>query len=120
MSGFISASTRFSRDAYLTVGMAATSGLLAPDAARRGVRPVAWFDSKQPLRSGWAWGQHYLADGVAAAEAKVGKGKVFPLGPEITFRAQPHGTFKFLFNGIYYGTSVPAGAGATTTTIAQQ
>ena len=21
-------------------------------------------------------------------------------GPEITFRAQPHGTFKFLFNGI--------------------
>jgi hypothetical protein len=24
-------------------------------------------------------------------------------GPEINFRAQPHGTFKFLFNGIYYG-----------------
>ena len=22
-------------------------------------------------------------------------------GPEITFRAQPHGTFKFLFNGIH-------------------
>ena len=26
-------------------------------------------------------------------------------GPEITFRAQPHGTFKFLFNGILYGTA---------------
>ena len=24
-------------------------------------------------------------------------------GPDITFRAQPHGTFKFLFNGIYLG-----------------
>jgi hypothetical protein len=22
-------------------------------------------------------------------------------GPEIVFRGQPHGTFKFLFNGIY-------------------
>ena len=69
-----------------------------------GVRPVAWFAGKDSLRSGWAWGQHYLEDGVAAAEAKVGKGKVFLFGPEITFRAQPHGTFKFLFNGIYYGT----------------
>jgi hypothetical protein len=26
-------------------------------------------------------------------------------GPEITFRAQPHGTFKFLFNGIYYSSA---------------
>ena len=74
---------------------------LGPTAALSGVRPVAWFAGKESLRSGWAWGQHYLADGVAAAEAKVGKGKVFLIGPEITFRAQPHGTFKFLFNGIY-------------------
>ncbi|MEZ5420471.1 MAG: hypothetical protein R2708_24445 [Vicinamibacterales bacterium] len=43
--------------------------------------------------------------GTAAVEAAVGKGKVFLFGPEITFRAQPHGTFKFLFNGIYYGTA---------------
>jgi hypothetical protein len=93
---------------------------LGPTAALNGVRPVAWFASKETLRSGWAWGQHYLVDGVAAIEAKVGKGRVFLLGPEITFRAQPHGTFKFLFNGIYYGTSVPAGANTGTTTNAQQ
>jgi hypothetical protein len=93
---------------------------LGPSAAMNGVRPVAWFASKETLRSGWAWGQHYLEDGVAALEAKVGKGKVFLLGPEITFRAQPHGTFKFLFNGIYYGTSVPAGSNTSTTTNAQQ
>mgnify|MGYP000858272119 CR=1 FL=1 len=54
-------------------------------------------------RDGWAWGQKYLQDGVAVIEAPVGKGKLFLFGPEITFRAQPHGTFKFLFNGIYYG-----------------
>jgi hypothetical protein len=78
---------------------------LAPNASLRGVKPVAWFDSKAPLRSGWAWGQHYLEGGTAAVEATVGKGKVFLFGPEITFRAQPHGTFKFLFNSIFYGTA---------------
>jgi hypothetical protein len=76
---------------------------LRPEASIKGVKPVAWFDSDKPLRSGWAWGQKYLQDGVAVAEAKVGKGKLFLFGPEITFRGQPHGTFKFLFNGIYYG-----------------
>ena len=74
-----------------------------PEASMMGVKPVAWFDSDKPLRSGWAWGQKYLQDGVAVAEARVGKGKLFLFGPEITFRGQPHGTFKFLFNGIYYG-----------------
>ncbi|RPJ77242.1 MAG: peptidase [Acidobacteria bacterium] len=80
---------------------------LGPDAALKGVRPVAWFDSPAPLRSGWAWGQSYLQGGVAIAEATVGKGRLFLLGPEVTFRAQPHGTFKFLFNGLYYGSAVP-------------
>jgi len=32
---------------------------------------------------------------------------VLLFGPEITFRAQPHGTFKLLFNGIYYGGATP-------------
>jgi hypothetical protein len=76
---------------------------LKPEAALKGVKPVAWYDSDKPLRSGWAWGQKYLQDGVAVIEAQVGKGRLFMFGPEITFRAQPHGTFKFLFNGIYYG-----------------
>ena len=38
---------------------------------------------------------------ISAAEAKVGKGMLYLFGPEITFRATPHATFKFLFNGIY-------------------
>lgn len=76
---------------------------LAPDAALKGVRPIAWFDSSRPLRSGWAYGQGYLEGGVAALEARVGSGHLFLFGPEITFRAQPAGTFKFLFNAIYLG-----------------
>lgn len=74
---------------------------LMPNAGLRGVTPVAWFPNAKPLRSGWAWGQHYLEGGVAVAEAKVGSGKVMLFGPEIAFRGQPQGTFKFLFNGIY-------------------
>jgi hypothetical protein len=73
---------------------------LAPDAAARGITPIAWFDSPAPLRSGWAWGQQYLDGGVAVASAKVGKGMLYLCGPEITFRAQPHGTFKLLFNAL--------------------
>jgi Zinc carboxypeptidase len=77
---------------------------LEPDAAAKGVRKIAWFDSPHSLRSGWAWGQTVLDGGVAVAEASVGKGKLYLFGPEITFRAQPHGTFKWLFNGIYAPT----------------
>jgi hypothetical protein len=73
---------------------------LTPDASRDQAQPVAWYETDHPLRSGWAWGQRYLKDGLAVAEATVGRGKVYLFGPEILFRGQPHGTFKFLFNGI--------------------
>ena len=75
---------------------------ITPDANAKGiVKPLAWFPNNKPLRSGWAWGQAYLQDGVAAFVAKVGDGKLFAFGPEITFRAQTHGTFKLLFNELY-------------------
>ena len=81
---------------------------LNADAASRGVTPVAWFASRTPLRSGWALGQAYLNEGVAVVDVPLGKGRVLLFGPQITFRAQSHGTFKFLFNGIYYGSATPA------------
>ncbi|HQT21879.1 MAG: peptidase [Sphingobacteriales bacterium 17-39-43] len=65
------------------------------------VKPILWFSNPASLRSGWAWGQAYLRDGVTAFEAEVGKGKLYAFGPEITFRAQTHGTFKLLFNQLY-------------------
>ena len=72
---------------------------LSPDAIAKGaVTPIAWYASPKPLRSGWAWGQEYLQDGVAAFAAKVGKGNLYVFGPEVAFRSQTHGTFKFLFN----------------------
>lgn len=87
---------------------------LSPDATLKGVRPVAWFDTAMPLRSGWAYGQGYLEGGVQIIDATVGAGKLFLFAPEITFRAQPHGTFKFLFNGIHLGGRKVASATSTT------
>ena len=70
------------------------------DADAKGLHRVAWYESKQLLHSGWAWGQEHLQGGTAIAQAQVGKGTLVLFGPEILFRAQPHGTFKLLFNGI--------------------
>ncbi len=67
------------------------------------MRAIGWYDKDKPLRSGWAWGQEYLKDGVGAIEADFGQGKLFLFGPELTFRSQPHGMFPLVFNGIYYG-----------------
>ena len=75
------------------------------------MKAVAWFDSPAPLRSGWAWGQNYLDDGVAAVDAPLGKGHVYLLGPEVMFRGQPHGTFKLVFNAIYAGSATPVTLG---------
>ena len=64
----------------------------------KGVRPVAWFDSAAPLRSGWAWGQQYLEGAMAVAEAPVGKGRLFllarrsPSAPSRTARSSSSST----------------------------
>ena len=75
---------------------------LLPGAISNGdVTPLAWYASDKTLRSGWAFGQSYLQDGVAAFVAKVGKGHLYVYGPEITFRAQTHGSYKMLFNQLF-------------------
>ncbi len=70
-----------------------------------GIRTLGWFDSPKSLRSGWAWGQEKLVGGAAIVEADIGSGKLFLLGPRVTFRSQMHGAFPLLFNGIHYGAA---------------
>jgi hypothetical protein len=77
------------------------------EAGAGNVRRVAWFDTEKPLRSGWAWGQEQLKDTAAVLEASVGKGRLVLYGPQVLFRAQPHGTFRLLFNGIYAARAEP-------------
>jgi hypothetical protein len=68
-----------------------------------GARRVAWFDSRETLRSGWALGEQYHENGVTVIDADVGRGKLVLLTPLVNHRGQPHASFKLLFNGIYYG-----------------
>jgi hypothetical protein len=79
----------------------------APNASTRGLSTIAYYGEGNLLDSGWAWGQTYLNNSIAVAQDNLGKGKIFLYGPEITFRGQPHATFKFLFNGLLYGPSTP-------------
>ncbi len=74
---------------------------LDPNANAQGIKALATYTSATPLRSGWAWGQKYLQGSMAAFVAPYGSGKLYVFGPEISFRAQSHGTFKLLFNELY-------------------
>lgn len=78
---------------------------LSAEAVAAGFKPVAWFDSDQPLRSGWALGQKYLRDSVTVATVPVGAGHLHLMGSEVAFRGQTHGTFKFLFNALHLATA---------------
>lgn len=103
-------STRFETSEPANYGMPAENDVdfdrspvfkLDADADSKGVKRLAWFDTDKPLHSGWAWGQAYLKDGVAAFIAPVGAGKLYAFGPEITFRGQSQSTFRLLFNQLY-------------------
>ncbi len=52
-------------------------------------------------------GQELLENGTAVIDAPVGKGRLVVIGPQILFRAQPHGAYKLLFNGIMQSAVVP-------------
>ena len=66
------------------------------------VRAIAKYPSGNILQSGWIGGEEYLQDRIAAAEVSFGKGRVILLGFSPQHRAQPHGTFKLLFNSLHY------------------
>jgi hypothetical protein len=70
-----------------------------------GPKAVAGYQGQDVLHSGWAWGQKALDGTTAIVDADLGRGKVFLMGPEVTMRGQPHLSFKFLFNALYYGPS---------------
>jgi hypothetical protein len=78
-------------------------------------RPVvlAAYGGTQPLRSGWILGEKLLFRRAVVVEAPAGSGRAILIGFRSQFRGQTYGTFRLLFNSVYYaGIRRPAGATA--------
>ena len=65
----------------------------------------ARYHEQNLLQSGWLIGEKYLSKKPAVIEFQVEKGKVIILAFPAQHRAQTDGTFKFLFNSIFYGAA---------------
>ena len=68
----------------------------------RGGKRVAAYPNFNPLMSGWIEGEKRIREKGALWDVKLGKGHVILFGFKPQHRAQSHGTFKLLFNAIYY------------------
>ena len=68
----------------------------------RGGKRVAIYPNFNPLMSGWIEGEKRIRQKGALWDIKLGKGRVILFGFKPQHRAQSHGTFKLLFNAIYY------------------
>lgn len=65
---------------------------------------VAKYSDSNPLRSGWLIGEANLFNKACLVHAPYyGKGHIILIAFRAQHRAQPHNTFKLLFNSIYYG-----------------
>jgi hypothetical protein len=65
------------------------------------------------LRSGYLLHPERIQGKAALVDVQMGSGHVVLIGFRSQWRGQPHGTFKFLFNSMYYfGGSAPAPAAA--------
>lgn len=79
---------------------------VAPVVRNEDYRVVAAYPGEGPiLQSGWLIGEKHLHGKASIVEARLGKGRVILFGMRPQLRAQTHGTFKLLFNAVYYGAA---------------
>jgi len=76
--------------------------LLPTETSGRKGEVIAYYPDESLLISGYLKGEKYLRNKVAAAEFPIDGGRVILLGFGVQNRAQPYGTFKLLFNALYY------------------
>jgi hypothetical protein len=70
------------------------------------VRIVGRYPTEPLLRSGWIIGESRLRGTGAVLETPVGKGRVIMHTFRVQSRGQTWGTFKLLFNSLFYGPAV--------------
>jgi len=63
---------------------------------------IAKYPGGELLISGYLLGGKHLNNKSSAMDVPLGAGRVILLGFGVQSRAQPHGTFKLLFNSLYY------------------
>lgn len=74
------------------------------DGVRGDVKAVATYPEFNPLMSGWLEGEKRIRQKTALLETPLGDGRVVLFGFKPQHRGQSHGTFKLLFNAIYYSS----------------
>jgi hypothetical protein len=65
-------------------------------------KSIAKYPGENPLMSGWIFGDSLIRNKSAVVEVPYGEGKIILLGFPVQFRSQPYGTFKLLFNAIFF------------------
>jgi len=63
---------------------------------------VASYPKEDILLSGWLMGEDVIARKAAVVDTKYKKGHIILIGFRCQYRAQSHGTYKFLFNALLY------------------
>ncbi len=69
------------------------------------VRTPARYGAEDVLMSGYIHGEKLIQRRASIVDAPVGKGRIVLLGFPVSLRGQPRGTFKLLYNSIFYGTA---------------
>jgi hypothetical protein len=80
----------------------------------RGKVLASYVKDRNPLMSGFLLGESLIQGKAAAIDANYGQGHVILLGFRPQWRGQSHGTYKFLFNAVFYNPAMadaPAGGG---------